>query len=279
MLISNISQTQTVTSKKEKLVKDEKPTDRRNSKGRFFIGMKGAFKGKKHTEETKQKMKEKRKKYFERIDINEYKKYHIGKKQSETCKKKHSLLTKKMWNNKEWAEKRKRDISRISKTSAYRKAVSESLKCKPKSKAHIKKVSEALKKKWQTPEYRAKMIKANNTKKMKRIRSKNSNGKNNAMYGKNGKLSPNWKGGISFEPYSPEFNKRLKKRIKKRDNYTCQLCEKKQFLHIHHIDYNKKNSVEYNLITLCRKCNGKVNFNRKSWTKKFRQIIFDKYNH
>ena len=112
------------------------------------------------------------------------------------------------------------------------------------------------------------------------VRRKNSetnkikqSGKNNAMYGKNGKLSPNWNGGISFEPYSPEFNKELKEKIKKRDNYTCRLCSEKLFLHIHHIDYNKKNSIESNLITLCRKCNGKANFNRNFWTEKFRIML------
>ena len=40
--------------------------------------------------------------------------------------------------------------------------------------------------------------------------------------------------------------------------------EFKKILAIHHIDYNKKNNKEENLITLCRSCNVKVNFNRKS---------------
>ena len=280
MLISNISQTQTVTSKKQKLVKDEKPTDRRNSKGRFFIDkIPGFFKGKKHTKKSKRKMSKARKKYFENPENRKNMSIKMtGKKQSKKSIEKKSIKLKMKWvEDKEWAEKRKRDILRISKTSAYRKAVSESLKGKPKSKAHIKKVSEAIKKKWQNPEYKAKMLKANNTKKMKRIRSQNSSGKNNAMYGKNGRLSPNWNGGISFEPYSPEFNKRLKETIKKRDNYTCRLCGEKQFLHTHHIDYNKKNSIESNLITLCRKCNGKANFNRNFWTEKFRIMLEASY--
>jgi len=46
----NISQ---AAESKTKLVKDEKPTNRSNSKGRFFVGMPGFFKGKKHTEASK----------------------------------------------------------------------------------------------------------------------------------------------------------------------------------------------------------------------------------
>lgn len=66
-----------------------------------------------------------------------------------------------------------------------------------------------------------------------------------------------WKGGISFEPYSPEFNKSLKIAVRKRDNYTYQECGVTEEtlghkLDLHHIDYDKKHNVEDNLITLCR---------------------------
>lgn len=89
--------------------------------------------------------------------------------------------------------------------------------------------------------------------------------------------NPNWQGGKSFEPYSPEFNNSLKKKIKKDDSYTCQLCgdnipefvSHRRQLVIHHIDYDKKNSKESNLITLCNFCNISVNRDRKEWTKYF----------
>ena len=85
-----------------------------------------------------------------------------------------------------------------------------------------------------------------------------------------GKKHPNWQGGISFEPYAPEFNGELKTQIRKRDNYTCQMCGKKQEnskrkLSVHHINYNKKNNDLDNLITLCISCNNKVNFQRGFW--------------
>lgn len=95
-------------------------------------------------------------------------------------------------------------------------------------------------------------------------------------------LNGNWLGGKSFEPYSIKFNKGLKEKIKKRDNYICQLCKIKekdyfQQLSIHHIDYDKKNCGENNLITLCQSCNSKVNYNRSIWQKYFNRIIHNKY--
>jgi len=93
-----------------------------------------------------------------------------------------------------------------------------------------------------------------------------------------GEKSPCWQGGISFEPYTPEFNRQLKELIRQRDGYQCQLCgmpeiENIRKLDIHHIDYVKKNCLPDNLITLCRSCNGKVNNNREKWIKYFHDYI------
>ena len=98
---------------------------------------------------------------------------------------------------------------------------------------------------------------------------------------------PNWRGGISFEPYSNEFNNNLKETIKNRDKYTCQLCKisekdyktkskKKYRLNIHHIDYNKKNNSLSNFITLCLNCHTKTEFNRDSWEDYFRNLLKEK---
>ncbi len=95
---------------------------------------------------------------------------------------------------------------------------------------------------------------------------------------------PNWKGGISFEPYGVEFDNTLKEQIRKRDNYRCQECfrhqdelytktGKKYKLNIHHIDYNKKNNSESNLISLCRSCHLQTNFQRKDWTNYFQNKL------
>lgn len=45
---------------------------------------------------------------------------------------------------------------------------------------------------------------------------------------------------------------------------------------VHHIDYNKQNNNPENLITLCNRCNSKVNFNREYWTQYFQEIMFRK---
>lgn len=109
-----------------------------------------------------------------------------------------------------------------------------------------------------------------------------------AKYNKNkfGINNPNWKGGISFLPYSSEFNEQLKDQIRKRDNYECKNCgltneehllTYDESLPVHHIDYNKQNCKENNLITLCKQCNVRANYNRIYWqefyTSKIMEII------
>lgn len=93
-----------------------------------------------------------------------------------------------------------------------------------------------------------------------------------------GKIHYNWQGGKSFEPYGIKFNQELKEKIRKRDNYICQECGKtkkelKRKLNIHHIDYNKRNNGENNLISLCDICHGKTNFKRSEWIKYYKIII------
>jgi hypothetical protein len=66
--------------------------------------------------------------------------------------------------------------------------------------------------------------------------------------------------------YSKDFRTPLKNIVKNRDKYKCQYPECKNesnYLCIHHIDYNKKNSNIDNLITLCLSCHIKTNHNRK----------------
>ena len=83
--------------------------------------------------------------------------------------------------------------------------------------------------------------------------------------------------------YPPEFYQ-LRETIRKRDNYQCQnkecnMVEEEHLiiyginLHIHHIDYNKKNSNENNLLALCLQCNLRANYNRNYWSKYYNEII------
>jgi 5-methylcytosine-specific restriction endonuclease McrA len=103
-------------------------------------------------------------------------------------------------------------------------------------------------------------------------RNKKLVGNKNPIFGKKGELSPNWKGGISFELYGLGFNKELKKYIREKFNHTCVLCG--EFAKIpHHIDYNKRNNQEDNFVLLCNSCNSKVNKNRIQWEIYFRSYI------
>lgn len=94
-----------------------------------------------------------------------------------------------------------------------------------------------------------------------------------------GDKHPNWQNGKSFELYGREFTLLLKENIRCRDDYGCKLCGRPQteigeLLSCHHIDYNKNNCNEDNLISLCRSCHMKTNFNRDYWKNYFRGILY-----
>ena len=81
-----------------------------------------------------------------------------------------------------------------------------------------------------------------------------------------------WKGGKSFEPYTTDWTHTLKRSIRERDNYTCQVCKIEQgdeAFSVHHIDYDKKNCDPKNLVTLCRSCHSKTNQHREYWKEYF----------
>lgn len=123
---------------------------------------------------------------------------------------------------------------------------------------------------------------------VKRCMNCSNKGEQNPMFGSKriGKLSPNYKHGFSKEPYPIEF-KQIREVIKQRDSYTCQCCgmtqeeHKEKFnqsLHVHHIDYNKFNNENVNLITTCANCNLKANGNRDYWFAFYTYIMENKIN-
>jgi hypothetical protein len=115
------------------------------------------------------------------------------------------------------------------------------------------------------------------SKKTKQKISESNKGKHDHFKEKN----PNWKNGISFLPYPPQWTSQLKKKILKRDNYICQNpnCSKSsQKISVHHIDYKKHNCSEYNLIALCLACNSKANHKRDYWEQFYMKIIKEKYD-
>jgi len=91
----------------------------------------------------------------------------------------------------------------------------------------------------------------------------------------------NYINGMGYIKYPSEFNNILKELIRKRDNHKCQKCKIKQEdyyrkLDIHHIDYNKKNCSENNLITVCFDCNINANSNRDYWFAYFTYLMENK---
>jgi hypothetical protein len=94
---------------------------------------------------------------------------------------------------------------------------------------------------------------------------------------KDPKNHPRYIHGQGRIPYPIEFNETLKESIRKYDNHECRSCKIKQNklnrkLDIHHIDYNKNNCKKDNLISLCFRCNIKVNANRDYWYAYFKYI-------
>lgn len=74
-----------------------------------------------------------------------------------------------------------------------------------------------------------------------------------------GEKHPFWKGGIKAAYPADIWTAHFTTKIRKRDGYSCRICGVNRIgLDIHHIDENKDNCNENNLITLCRKCHKNV---------------------
>jgi 5-methylcytosine-specific restriction endonuclease McrA len=79
-----------------------------------------------------------------------------------------------------------------------------------------------------------------------------------------------------------KWTKDYKEEIKERDNYQClnPYCfHNDNVLSVHHIDYTKTICGPDNLITLCRSCNSRANFDRKWHTQWYRIILNKRYNY
>lgn len=99
-----------------------------------------------------------------------------------------------------------------------------------------------------------------------------------------GSNNGNYIDGRSFLPYPSSFTKLLKEKIILRDKFVCRGCGKHhdeisrtdifgRGLTIHHIDYNKNNCDEGNLIALCRSCNSRANGEREYYREYYGQQI------
>ncbi len=164
---------------------------------------------------------------------------------------------KRVKKNAESGREKKR-LSHLGKkySKEHKENISKGLKNKPKSEEHKKKLSLALKGKTigrKNPFYGKKHTEES----IKKISNK---AKGRWTLEKN----PKWKGGIKYEKYGFDFNEELKVLVRKRDNFTCQICKKRQIkpkLDVHHKDENKKNNSPNNLISFCHYCH--INLHNK----------------
>ena len=87
-----------------------------------------------------------------------------------------------------------------------------------------------------------------------------------------------WKGGIAYNPYPVDWTESLKRAIRERDHYICQVCSN-YGNEVHHINYNKIDCNPNNLITLCSNCHSKTGFDREKWKEFFKnREFFNNFN-
>jgi hypothetical protein len=101
-----------------------------------------------------------------------------------------------------------------------------------------------------------------------------------------GDKNPNWKGGLSFEPYCVKFNKEFKERVRSFFGRKCVVCGMGEAdlgysVFVHHVNYDKGACCNNNIplfVTLCNTCHGRTNKNREQWEETFTALIREEYN-
>lgn len=94
-----------------------------------------------------------------------------------------------------------------------------------------------------------------------------------------GEKHPNWRGGVSFEPYCPKFNREFKERVRNFFGRACVECgtpERGKKLHVHHVNFNKMSccdGTEPLFVPLCVSCHSKTQKDRDYWEEHFTNMI------
>jgi len=224
--------------------------------------------------ERRRKISQNLKKYYSTIEGKKNKiKASTGKKHSEETKQKLSQLKKGPKNGMYKKNHTKEAKKKISKSMIGRKItwghkISETKKEKTKiSQKQKNQISKTLKQYYKNKPGTFKGKKHTEKSKLK-MRQANLN----KFDGPN---HPQWRGGIANFPYCfswPEISEAIKERDdKKCQNPNCPNNSKR--LVSHHINYIKQHCDPDNLITLCISCNSKANFNRKFHQTFYQKII------
>ena len=94
-----------------------------------------------------------------------------------------------------------------------------------------------------------------------------------------GKNNPRFNNWSSKGKYDEKWDDKIKLKIKNRDNYECKNCNiYTKTGHVHHIDWNKKNTIEKNLIYLCVRCHNKSHAPTKktNYIQKYKRMVIFK---
>jgi predicted HNH restriction endonuclease len=197
-----------------------------------------------------------------------------GKKLSEEHKQKIGNATKHLWkigtfdkpHIREAYAKQGRSTKGSKRTEEQRKKMSDAHKGMDVSQLHTpearEKQRQALIGKKQTPESnkkRSDALKGREFTEEHRQNLSEAGKRRDDLKGENNRF---WRGGVTDDPYPEEFTRNLKRRIRKRDNYECQCCGLNvygsRFGHVHHIDGDKQNCKEENLVLICITCHNAI---------------------
>lgn len=199
---------------------------------------------------------------------------HLGKKHSEETKRKISegQIGKKM--SKESIEKRCAKVRGRKLTREHREKLATSSREYWSNPANREKARRAHLGKKHTPEEKQKISEGNIGKTL-------SEETKRKLSEYRGPKSSMWKGGISFEPYCPKFNKDLKRRVRDFFDNRCVICGKTKTengknLHVHHVEYDKTaccNRTPVHFVALCGQCHSKTNGHRGTWESMLHRAI------
>jgi hypothetical protein len=199
---------------------------------------------------------------------------------SEEHRKMMSEIIKNKWQDPDYIRKQNNRTLYFPK-SAIRKSC-EARRGKPLSKEHRDKIS-ASHRKLNSEETRKKISKSLKGRKLTPKWKENLSNSRKGRFA--GEDSPTWKGGISFEPYCPKFNRDFKNRVRSFFGNKCVECgktkkENGKELAVHHVNYNKMmccNNITPLFVVLCLSHNSKANKEREWWEQHFTEIIKVQY--
>jgi mannose-6-phosphate isomerase-like protein (cupin superfamily) len=73
----------------------------------------------------------------------------------------------------------------------------------------------------------------------------------------------------SNKPTYPREFRKIKPIIKNRDGHKCIMCDSNDNLEVHHINYDKQDCGDSNLVTLCKRCHTLTHHERSFWEQVF----------